>query len=194
MRSTHLLVPLTVLALLAGCTGGGDDTDDLATCLRGEWTPDADAQLAAIDDMLATMGVTGSATISGESVTTIDATTITTTYDDQLTELTMEVDGQTMVSSSRMDGTLSQAYTLDGDVLTARAGDMSAVQVESTVTLDGQELPGVDEASQRALTGGGATGQAGRMQVTCSGDGLTFTTLDLGELGAADMTVTLTRR
>lgn len=194
MRTARLLVPLTALALLAGCAGDGDDAPDLASCLRGEWTPEPATQRTAVEGRLAVMGMAGSVAVSGESVTAIDATTITTTFLDQLTELTLEENGQTLVSSTRTNGTVSQPYTLDGDVLTAGAGDASTVQVESAVTLDGEEVDGADEDLLRALASAGAAGQAGRLQVTCSDDRLTMTTLDMADIGVTDVTITLTRR
>lgn len=194
MRTARLLVPLTALALLAGCAGGGDDAPDLASCLRGEWTPDPATRRTAVEGRLAVMGMAGSVAVSGESVTAIDATTMTTTFLDQLTELTLEENGQTLVSSTRTNGTVSQPYTLDGDVLTAGAGDASTVHVESAVTLDGEEVDGADEDLLRALASAGAAGQAGRLQVTCSDDRLTMTTLDMADIGVTDVTITLTRR
>lgn len=193
MRTPCLLVPLTVLALLAGCTGD-DDAPDLASCLQGEWTPDPATQRTAVEGRLAVMGMAGSVTMSGESVTAIDDATMTTTYLDQLTELTLEENGQTLVSSTRTNGTVSQPYTLDGDVLTAGAGDASTVQVESAVTLDGEEVDGADEDLLRVLGSAGAAGQAGRLRVTCSDDRLTMTTLDMADVGVTDVTITLTRR
>ena len=123
-----------------------------------------------------------------------DATTLSTTYVDQVSEVTMTAEGQTVVSTTRMNGTVSQPYTLDGDVLTSVAGDMSGVQTESTVLVNGQPLPGYEEGFQEGLGTGASAGQAGRNQVTCSGDTMTLTTLDLGTLGMDEIMMTLTRR
>ncbi len=232
MRAARLIVPLAVLALLAGCSGDGDDaaepaatpdrvqaderpgksaTDDdaaddtsdddgaapdgdLAACLLGDWSSDPADLVATTDAMMTAMGMTSSTVVTGEAFTTIDATSITTTYVDQVTESTIDAGGQQIVSRARMNGTLSQPYTLDGDVLTSVAGDMSGVEIESTVLVDGQELPGYSEGFQQGLDSGATSGQSGRQRVTCSGDQLTMTTLDLASVGMADMTVTMTRR
>ncbi len=235
MRATRLIVPVAVLALLAGCSGDGDDPaepsatpdrvqaeerpeksagagdegadgddegadggaavdGDLAACLIGDWSSDPADLVATTDAMMSAMGMTSTTVVTGEAFTTIDATSITTTYVDQVTESTIDAAGQQIVSRARMNGTLSQPYTLDGDVLTSVAGDMSDVEIESTVLVDGQELPGYSEGFQQGLDSGSASGQSGRQRVTCSGDELTMTTLDLAGLGMADMTVTMTRR
>lgn len=235
MRATRLLVPVAVLALLAGCSGGGDDpagpepapereqveerrakgddgadtadaadaadggadggaTGDLAACIVGEWSSDPADMVASTDALLAAMGMTGTTVVTGEVRTTIDATTISTTYVDQVTESTIDAGGQQIVSRARMNGTLTQPYTLDGDVITSVSGDMSGVEIESTVTVDGQELPGYSEGFQQGLDSGASAGQPGRNRITCSGDTMTMTTLDMATLGMAEITVTLTRR
>lgn len=175
-----------------------DDPDapagDLAACILGEWSSDPAEIAAAADAMTAAMGMPSTTVVTGDSYTTIDATTVSTTYVDQLTEMTMTVEGQTIVSSTRMNGTLTQPYTLDGDVLTSVAGDMSGVQIESRVLVNGQELPGYDEGFQEGLGAGASAGQSGRNQVTCSGDTMTMTTLDMATLGLAEIVLTMTRR
>ncbi len=137
--------------------------------------------------------MSGTTAISGESVTTIDATTMSTTYTDHVVELTATLEGQTFVSTTRTNGTRSQPYTLDGDVLTVLAGDRSDLRVESTVTLDGQPLPGYDQERLQALASGGSA-QSARTQVTCSGDRLTLTTHETATLGVDDLTIVFTRR
>jgi hypothetical protein len=169
-------------------------TGDLAACILGEWTADTADLVATTDAMLAAMGMTSSSTVvTGESRTTIDATSISTTYVEQVTESTIDVGGQQIVSRARMNGTLVQPYTLEGDVLTSVSGDLSGVEMESTVLVDGQELPGYSEGFQQGLSAGSAAGQTGRQRVTCTSDTLTMTTLDLAGLGMADITVTMTR-
>lgn len=182
----------------AGEDDPADDADaptgDLATCLLGEWSADPAGVAAVADQMTAAMGVTSRTVVTGESFTTIDASTVSTTYVDQVTEMTMEVEGQAIVSTTRMNGTLTQSYTLEGDILTSLAGDLSGVQVESSVIVNGQELPGYEEGFQQGLGSGATAGQSGRNQVTCSGDTITMTTLDMATLGLDEITVTMTRR
>lgn len=224
MRAARLLIPLTVLALLAGCSGdaeeaeptpdqaqaedvrikvesedgegGSADADapdaELAACMIGEWTSDPAEVAAAADQMMAAMGMTSTTIVTGESTTTIDETTITTAYADQVTEMTTSAEGQSIVSTTRMNGSLSQPYTLSGDVMTSVAGDMSGVQMESSVLVNGQELPGYEEGFQEGLNSAGGVGQSGRNRVTCSGDTLTLTTLDMEALDMGDLTFTLT--
>lgn len=167
---------------------------DLATCIVGEWTADAAAVAAASDATMAEMGMSSTTVVTGESFTTIEPTTISTTYVDQVSEMTITAEGQTIVSTTRMNGTVSQSYTLDGDVLMSVAGDLSGVQIESSVLVNGQELPGYEEGFQQGLSSGTAAGQAGRNRVSCSGDTMTMTTLDMASIGMAEITVAMTRR
>lgn len=235
MRTARLIVPLTVLALLAACSGdpeeaeptaeptqvedvraketpepgadepaddaGADDDVDapageLAACILGEWSSDLAQVVAVGDAMMAEMGMPATTTATGETRTIVDATTVTTTYVDYVTEMTIDVEGQTIVSTTRMDGTMTQSYTLVGDILTSvAASDLSGITIESTVLVDGMELPGYSEAFQQGLSGASTAGQSGAQQVSCSGDTLTMRTVGLeAAIGIPDMTVTYQRR
>lgn len=183
-----------------GGTGGGDADDggtglapsgDLATCILGDWVSDNDAVLAATQDMLARMGMQGSARISGEAWTTFGPSTATSTYRDYVTEVTMISAGQTVTSIVRMDGTMTLTYTIAGDVITSTAAsDLSGIEITSTVLIDGVELPGYSEGFDQGLGAASASGQTQRQQVTCSGDVLTAMSLDDG----SNLVTTLTRR
>ncbi len=168
---------------------------DLAACIIGEWSADLAQVVAMGDAMMAEMGMPATTTARGETLTTVDATTITTAYTDYVTEMTLDVEGQTIVSTTRMDGTMTQSYTLVGDVLTSvAAGDLSGIAIESTVAIDGVEVPGYSEGFQQGLSGASTAGQSGTQQVSCSGDTLTMTTVGLEDLlGMPDMTVTYRR-
>ncbi len=228
MRTARLLVPLTTLALLAGCSGDPEEAEptpeptqaedvrvkeapepgedepaddaadgpdgDLAACILGEWWSDPNEAAAMADALTAAMGMSSTTVVTGDTYTTFDATTVSTTYLDQVTEMTMTIEGQTIASTTRMNGTMSQPYTLDGDVMTSMAGDMSGVEVESSVLVNGQHLPEYDAAFQEGMGTGGTPGQSGRTRVTCSGDTMTLTTLDLAALGLDEIVVTATRR
>lgn len=178
----------------AASGGGAAAASELAACIVGEWYASPEDLAATSDAMMASTGLDTTTTVTGGTTTIIDGTTVTSVYDDQVTEMTFESAGQTIVSRARMDGRLTQTYTLDGDVMTTVAGDVSGVTAESTVLIDGEAVPGYSEGFQQGFASGAASGQTGRQRVTCSGDTLQLTTLDLAGLLGADMTVTLTRR
>lgn len=169
-------------------------TGDLATCILGEWSVDPAEMAAMADTVMAAMGMPSTTVVTGEAHTTIDATTMATTYVDHVTETTMAAEGQTIVSTMRMNGTHTQSYTLLGDTLTSSDSDMSDVQVESSMLVNGQELPGYDEGLQEGTGTGAGVTPLGRNQVSCSGDTLTLTTLGAAALGLDEITMTMTRR
>lgn len=182
----------------AGEEEPADETDalsgDLATCMLGEWSVDPADMAAMADTVMAAMGMPSTTVVTGEAYATIDATTVSTTYVDHLTETTMVVEGQTLVTTMRMNGTHRQSYLLDGDTMTSSASDMSGVQVESTMLVNGHQLPGYDEGVDQGLGASTSAAPSGRNRVTCSGDTLTFTTLDAATIGLDEMTMTMTRR
>lgn len=179
----------------AGGRGDVAPAGDLAQCLIGEWVADQAAAIAASNALMAAAGLQATTTVRGESVTTFGPDTVTATYADYVTEVTVSAEGQTVTTVTRMNGTMTQSYTLDGDVLTSVAAqDLSGVQIESTVLIDGEELFGYSDGFQEGLDSASTAGESSRQRVTCSGDTLTTQTLDLGSLGMGDITLTLTRR
>lgn len=219
-----VVLPLAAATLLTGCSGdsaaeptpsaqaedtptkaepqdGADDGDadraagDLAECIIGDWAGDLDDVIAQSDAMMAATGFDATTTAHGEAVTTFAPGTVTTTYSDYVVEITMNVEGQEVTSITRMNGAMTQAYTLDGDVLTSVAAeDLSGIQIESTVLINGQELPGYSESFQDGMDDASSAGQSARQRVTCAGDTMTTETLGLEALGLGDFTATLTRR
>lgn len=134
----------------------GDEDDDAAAggadCLEGEWDGDLEAAedraTGALD--LGELQVEPEVSVSGTSVVAFDGSTMTTEFQDQVTEVLLAVDGeqggQDVVVTVRLDGTVEGSYTVDGDTLSITDVDVSALESEVTAELGGEEydLPGVE--------------------------------------------------
>lgn len=133
--------------------GDGDDAAaGGADCLEGEWDGDLEAAedraTGALD--LGDLQVEPEVSVSGASVVAFDGSTMTTEFQDQVTEVLLAVDGeqggQEIVVTVRLDGTVEGAYTVDGDTLSITDVDVSGLESEVTAELGGEEydLPGVE--------------------------------------------------
>ncbi|WP_199425225.1 hypothetical protein [Actinotalea solisilvae] len=180
--------PLALGALLAltGCTGGGDagaEPTDGATssaeptaeesaepeedaeasggpdCLEGTW----DSDLAAVAESMSSMPgfeeMNPTIEVTGTSTVTFDGTTMTTEYVDQVSSVTIEINGSPMTTRTSMDGTLTAAYTATDTEITVSDVDLSGVTITNTSVVDGQEteVPGLESAEASGVPLGGTS-------------------------------------
>ncbi|MCU1432126.1 MAG: hypothetical protein JWP95_1231 [Actinotalea sp.] len=121
----------------ASASGAGPE------CLEGEWVSDLGAtrelKLSApgLEDLDPTAEVTGTSRV------TFDGSTMTTEYEEQVTELTLTVEGLEVVVTTTLDGTVSAAYTATESEIDVSEVDIEGLTVETTATAGGAdtELP-----------------------------------------------------
>ena len=186
--SARALVPATLagILLLTGCAGAGDVSEPSATekttkprdaapeptaeepepaaasqsadCMLGAWDVDPKVVRQAALGGLGALGGDAQIDTSGETWVTFDGTTMSNVYAAQLTTITMAVEGQTIVMTVTIDGTVAAAYTAtDGEVI-IEPTDASALTTTVTATVDGVpvEIPSTDEAMKQAADFSGA--------------------------------------
>lgn len=206
---TAVAVPLAALALLLGaCSGGSEpaetpsatqkaekaDTDDDATtppaeddtatggdeCLIGEWVVDTDQQLAATTEMFAGTGLeVTDISVTGEGVTEFTATEVISTYTDQVSDVTLGMEGQEIRTVTRQHGSTAGSYSVADGQLTMSGIDGSALELTVETYLNGVLQP-VDESITAAQAEQLVRGMEVTMDYTCDGDTMTMTTPDLG--------------
>ena len=170
--------------------GDGLADADLAACIQGEWRVDAEAATALTQAMLDLMGSDGAVTITGGLTMTFDDGTMTTTYTDYATEVTMDSGGQEIRFITVQDGPAVQSYTLDGDMLASEPLDMSAVAFTTTTYVDGVLQPDLGSDGDRGVDAMGA-GQ-GDQRAVCGATTLDLIPVVLG-LEREDLAVHLVR-
>lgn len=221
MRVARLLVPLTVLALLAGCAGDAADADgaaepepapaadsaeprrikvmsadaDLYACLQGTWDIPSEAIAA---DAVSGIGFTGelvdaTAEVTGARTLTYGPGTLTMRYEDQTVTITGTFDGEPVALVAGFSGETVHDYSLAGDVLSVSGADLSGVTVESTIYVDGEELSLPEYEAYLAGSMETARMSGYTERVTCSGATLRTTPMVAGTANP-DLTLTLTRR
>lgn len=125
-----------------GATAGGDD------CVEGEWDgdPEAAERQAVASLQLGEYEVDPEVSVSGSTVVTFDGSRMTHEFEDQVSEIVLMVEGQEVMATLRLDGTLEGDYTTDGDTLAVTGVDVSGLESEVTAELAGAEydLPGVE--------------------------------------------------
>ncbi len=178
---------------------GADDADDpadgladadLAACIQGEWRVDPEAATALTQAMVDLMGADAAVAITGGLTMTFDDGTMTTTYTDYATTITMDSGGQEVRVVTVQDGPAQQSYTLAGDMLASEPIDMTAVVFTTTTYVDGVAQPGLDSDSGSGVDAMGA-GQ-GDQRAVCGPTTLDLIPVVLG-LEREDLAVHLVR-
>lgn len=170
-------------------TEDDDEDDDTvasgdAGCVEGEWDGDLEAierqTLEALD--VGEFQADPDVTVTGEHVIEFDGSTMTTEYDDQVTEVVLMVDGggteQEVLLTVRLDGTVEGTYTVDGDTMSVTDLDVSGLESEVRAEVAGQQydLPGTDALDRDSY----AVDQ--RFAFDCNDDELRLTPLADGDL------------
>ena len=161
-----------------------DETDTSAAggdeCLIGEWVVDADQQIAATTEMFAGTGLeVTNISVTGEGVTEFTATDVISTYADQVSEVTLGMDGQEIRTVTRQNGTTAGSYSVADGQLTMSDIDGSALELTVETYLNGTLQP-VDDSLAAAQAEQLVRGMEVTMAYTCDGDTMTMTTPDLG--------------
>ena len=110
-----------------------------ADCLLGEWTADIDATEEVRVSAPGLEDLDPRATVTGEATVTFDESTMTTEYDNQVTELTLTLEGSEVVVTTTFNGTVTSSYTATDTELTVTDVDVDDLDVETTTTMGGQE-------------------------------------------------------
>lgn len=150
-----------------------------AACLVGEWSGDADEQIAAMQDMMKTSGVDATITVTGEVVSSFTADGQTnSTYANQVMDITMAVQGQEVRSVTTMNGSIKGTYTATDTDITMTITDAGGLQYAVDTYMGGAKVDTGLEGNSDELTKLMET--TSTVSYTCSGDTLTMTTPNVG--------------
>ncbi|WP_182112965.1 MULTISPECIES: hypothetical protein [unclassified Actinotalea] len=187
-RTAATPIALAALLTLTACTSGGDDPEtaeptasDEATeggdeqpedgadgdaaaaggpdCLAGTWSVDVSS---VGESMLSAPGMeelNPQVEVTGTSTVTFDGSAMTTVYEDQVSSVTIELEGAPVTTTTSYDGTLVAAYTATDTELTISDVDLSGLTVRNTSIVDGQEteIPGIESAEASGVPLGGVS-------------------------------------
>lgn len=179
-RPTRALAPVSLLGLvlLSGCgaaAGGAEapapektakagttsEPSDPAEagpvageCMVGQWDVDPEVVREAALGGLGALGADAQIETTGTTWVTFDGSIMSNVYEDQLTTITMPVEGQTVAMTIVIDGTVTAPYSVteaEAEVV-VEPTDASALTTTITATVDGVpiEVPSTDEAMKQA--------------------------------------------
>lgn len=209
---------LGALLVLTGCTAGGEEpgptesaagtetsesaepapeeTEDAeegtasegAGCLDGTWNTDLTAVADAMKSVPGFEELNPVIEVTGTSTVTFDGSTMTTEYVDQVSSVTIDVNGAPMTTRTSMDGTLLATYAATDTEITVSDVDLSGVTITNTSIVDGQEteVPGLESAEASGIPLGGVS------TYTCTDDRLELSPQVEG-MDAGGLTQVLTR-
>jgi len=210
-----VLAPLAAVALLlGGCSGGDDagadepsaeattpadeepteptdDTDDDATasegaaCVEGTWVSDPEAQAEQTTAALGMSDIGAQASVTGDSLTTIEGSTMTTEYRDQVVEVSWDMEGQEFRMVNSWSGTLVGTIEVTEDQVVISGVDASGLQMGYETYVNGEllEVPGLEDIPLSGFAAGGTS------TYTCNGDELRLTPVVEGMDTSALVTV-----
>lgn len=170
-------------------TSQGDDAQGAsegAGCLEGDWVADVADQLAALQDQMAASGVEATIDITGDTVTTFSGGTTTTTYNNQVMDIGIAMEGQAIRTVTTMNGSVTGTYTATDTDVTMTVTDASGLEIAMDTYMGDQKVDtgdtGLDDTMRESME------TSSNVAYTCSGDTLTITMPNAG-LGAAVATV-----
>lgn len=193
--TTATPIALGALLVLTGCTAGGEEpgpsestsgsetsesaeatpeedeeaaaTDD-AGCLDGTWNTDVDAVAEAMTAVPGFEEMNPVIEVSGSSTVTFEGGTMTTEYVDQVSSVTIDINGAPITTKTAMDGTLLASYSATDTEITVSDVDLSGVTITNTSVVNGEEtvVPGLESAEASGIPLGGVS------TYTCTDDTL----------------------
>lgn len=204
-----------VALLLGGCSGGGDEGGDEpsaeastpadeattepaddegdgdaaasegAACVEGTWVSDLEAQAEQTTAALGMSDLGAQATVTGDAVTTIEGTSMTTEYRDQVLEVSWELEGQEFRMVNSWSGTLTGTIEVTADQVVVSDVDSSGLQMVYETYVNGEllDVPGLEDIPLSGFAAGGTS------TYTCSGDELRLTPVVEGLDTSAIVTV-----
>lgn len=148
-----------------GASSGG------AACVEGTWVGDNAAQAASTTSGLGMADLGAEATVTGESVTTIEGSTMTTEYRDMVVEVAWELEGQSFRLVNTWSGTLTGTVEVTDEQVVVSDVDPSALDMRYETFVNGSPLavPGLEEIPLSGMAAGGTS------TYTCDGDELRLT-------------------
>lgn len=151
----------------------GDDeaASEGAGCVEGTWVSDPDAQAAQTTAALGMSDLGAQATVTGDSLTTIDGSSMTTEYRDQVVEVSWDMEGQEFRMVNSWAGTLTATIEVTADQVVISDVDSSALEMTYETFVNGEllEVPGLEDIPMSGFAAGGTS------TYTCSGDELRLT-------------------
>lgn len=170
---------------------GEDAGDDGATasegaaCVEGTWVSDPAAQAEQTTAALGMSDIGAQASVTGDSITTIEGSTMTTEYRDQVVEVSWEMEGQEFRMVNSWSGTLTGTVEVTADQVAVSGVDSSALQVSYETYVNGEQLevPGLEDIPLSGFAAGGTS------TYTCAGDELRLTPVVEGMDTSALVTV-----
>ena len=124
----------------AGSGGGAD-------CLEGRWVPPADRQEQTVLDAPGMGDMGAEVSVSSDAYLVLEDGQMRSEYEDQTTEVRLTVEGQEIVTSTTWDGVITGSYTATDTELTVTDVDSSGATLESTSTVNGEDLELPDQSA-----------------------------------------------
>lgn len=209
------LAPLAAVALLlGGCSGGGDDADEPsaevttpaeeettepaedegdddatasegAACVEGTWVSDPEAQAEQTTAALGMSDIGAQASVTGDSLTTIEGSAMTTEYRDQVVEVSWDLEGQEFRMVNSWSGTVTGTVEVTADQVVVSGVDASGLQMTYETYVNGEllDVPGLEDIPLSGFAAGGTS------TYTCAGDELRLTPVVEGMDTSALVTV-----
>lgn len=150
---------------------GEDTASEGAGCVEGTWVTDSEAQAEQTTAALGMADLGAQATVTGDTVTTIEGSSMTTEYRDQVVEVSWELEGQEFRMVNSWSGTLTGTIEVSGDQVVVSDVDAGGLTMTYETYVNGEllDVPGLEDIPLTGFAAGGTS------TYTCSGDELRLT-------------------
>lgn len=169
-----------------GDTGDDDATaSEGAACVEGTWVSDPAAQAEQTTAALGMSDLGAQASVTGDSLTTIEGSAMTTEYRDQVVEVSWELEGQEFRMVNSWSGTLTGTIEVTADQVVISGVDAGGLQMTYETYVNGEllDVPGLEDIPLSGFAAGGTS------TYTCAGDELRLTPVVEGMDTSALVTV-----
>ncbi len=163
----------------------GTAASEGAACVEGSWVSDPEAQAEQTTAALGMADLGAQASVTGDAVTTIEGSAMTTEYRDQVVEVSWAMEGQEFRMVNSWSGTLTGTVEVTADQVVISGVDSSGLEMAYETYVNGEllEVPGLEDIPASGFAAGGTS------TYTCAGDELRLTPVVEGMDTSAFVTV-----
>lgn len=156
----------------ASAAAGGQAQGDTAACMLGDWDVPNSAIMAGvttgIEEEPDSAGASPQVDVQGSQWARIDPAVVTTTFDGLVIHITVTTHGHLVDEYVTFTGSMTQPYTVAGDVMTTGANDAGGLKLTMTFALDGRPVDYPGEGDPTAEMRSMFESAGGSAQVTCT--------------------------